>query len=179
MPVITVAESVIGGLWTSIINMPVIAIVLFIVGLTLLTAEIFLPGFGLAGGMGLLCLFAAVIFTANSFLEGLILSLIIIAALGIVLTIALYSASHGKLSRKLILRDSTNTESGYVGTPSYSAYLGKMGMALTVLRPSGTVTVDGERLDVVTEGEYLPAGAVVEVLRVEGNRIVVRQIGKA
>ena len=50
-----------------------------------------------------------------------------------------------------------------------------VGIALTVLRPAGTALIDGSRLDVVTSGEYIDAGATVEVILVEGSRIVVRE----
>ena len=176
MPIQQLAQSVIGGLWTSILNMPVIAIILFIVGILLLGVEIFSPGFGAAGISGLVCLFVAILFTARTVLEGLILSLILFAAAGILLSIVLYSASHGRLSKKLILREETDAASGFSGTPSYTAFLGKSGMALSPLRPAGAASIDGHRLDVVTEGEFLPAGTIVEVLRVEGSRIIVRQL---
>ena len=176
MPVQAAAGSVVSGLWTSILNMPVIAIVLFIAGILLLGVEMFSPGFGFAGGSGLVCIFIAILFTAQNLVEGLILSLILIAAAGILLSIVLYSASHGRLSRKLILREKTDRAAGFSGTPSYAAFLGMSGIALTALRPSGAAEIDHHRLDVVTEGEFLPAGTIVEVLRVEGNRIVVRQL---
>ena len=46
------------------------------------------------------------------------------------------------------------------------------------LRPAGTAEFDGERLDVVSEGEYLEAGTRVQIVRTEGRRIVVRKINE-
>jgi membrane-bound serine protease (ClpP class) len=52
--------------------------------------------------------------------------------------------------------------------------VGRSGVALTDLRPSGTAGFGDERLDVVTEGEYLRQGSAVEVIRSDGYRHVVR-----
>jgi len=56
----------------------------------------------------------------------------------------------------------------------YSDYLGKEGEAQTDLRPAGIVLIDGRKVDVVTSGEGVDKGKRVRVLKVEGNRIVVR-----
>jgi membrane-bound serine protease (ClpP class) len=52
--------------------------------------------------------------------------------------------------------------------------VGQDGVAVTDLRPAGTATIAGERVDVVTEGEYVSQGSAVRVLRSEGYRHVVR-----
>jgi len=57
-----------------------------------------------------------------------------------------------------------------------SSFAGKEGIALTPLRPAGTAEVAGERLDVVTGGEFIEPGSRVIVIRVEGTRVVVKQL---
>ncbi|MBQ3726036.1 MAG: hypothetical protein II902_03085, partial [Selenomonadaceae bacterium] len=57
-----------------------------------------------------------------------------------------------------------------------SKFLGAVGVCVTDLRPAGTVTVEGEPLDVVTEGGFVKAGDKVKVINVDGSRILVRQI---
>ncbi|HEB53029.1 MAG TPA: hypothetical protein ENI87_07240, partial [bacterium] len=59
------------------------------------------------------------------------------------------------------------------------ALVGRTGRAVTVLRPTGTMEVDNQRIDVVTEGEFLEQGARVRVLYVQGNRVVVARDGEA
>ena len=54
--------------------------------------------------------------------------------------------------------------------------LGKEGIALTVLRPSGTAVINNERLDVVTEGDFIDQNTKITVIKVEGVRIVVRKV---
>jgi membrane-bound serine protease (ClpP class) len=50
------------------------------------------------------------------------------------------------------------------------------GTALTQLRPSGTANINGQRVDVVTEGDLIERGAKIKVVAVEGARIVVREV---
>lgn len=54
-------------------------------------------------------------------------------------------------------------------------WLGTGGTAASSLRPAGVALPDGERVDVVSEGECIEAGELIEVIRVAGNRIVVRR----
>ena len=54
--------------------------------------------------------------------------------------------------------------------------VGKCGRTTSVLRPSGIGDFDGVRLNVVTEGEYLENGTAIRIVRVDGGRIVVKQI---
>jgi membrane-bound serine protease (ClpP class) len=65
---------------------------------------------------------------------------------------------------------------GYISAALRADLVGKDGVALTDLRPAGTATIAGERVDVVTEGEYLSQGSAVRVVRSEGYRHVVRGI---
>jgi membrane-bound serine protease (ClpP class) len=53
--------------------------------------------------------------------------------------------------------------------------VGQFGTATTVLRPAGKAEIDGRLVDVVSDGPFVNEGARVEVVRVSGNKIVVRQ----
>ena len=75
-----------------------------------------------------------------------------------------------------MLKDSTDKASGYTSGSDNSGYLGKIGKTVTELRPAGAAELDGERLDVVSQGGFIEAGADVEVIEVSGNRIVVKAI---
>jgi membrane-bound serine protease (ClpP class) len=74
-------------------------------------------------------------------------------------------------SETAVLTGTTGTEES-----AYRKFLEKEGVAKTDLRPAGVVLVDGQRVDVVTEGAMIEVGARVKVVAVEGNRIVVRRV---
>ncbi|MBE6931032.1 MAG: hypothetical protein E7463_12230 [Ruminococcaceae bacterium] len=161
------------GILDALLNMPSFALIAFIAGVICLVVEMFIPGFGVAGGSGILLLFIGIVLTAESFAQGMVMAAILIVILAVILTIVLYSAYRGRLSEKLILKESTDAASGFSGTEDLNCLLGSSGTSITVLRPSGTAEIDGVRLDVVTRGEYIRAGTSIKVIEVEGNRIVV------
>ena len=80
------------------------------------------------------------------------------------------------IGRSLVLQTGLGSLAGYESTPEADRkWVGKRGSAASPLRPAGIATLDGERVDVVSQGEYIEAGAPIVVVRVEGNRIVVRR----
>jgi len=147
----------------------------FIVGLGLVIFEMFYPGFGAPGIIGLILLAVGVVLTAKTTFEALIMVIIILALLGIALFLVLHSASKGRLSRTLILSEALDAKSGFNGTDDLKEYLGKEGESITPLRPAGIAIFDGVKLDVVTEGEFIPANTRVKIIAVSGRRIVVRE----
>mgnify|MGYP000146295023 FL=1 len=70
----------------------------------------------------------------------------------------------------------SSSEEGYVSSIDYSSYLHKEGIVLTELRPSGSVKIDDDVLDVVSEGSYIGKGEKIRVVKIEGMRIIVRKI---
>jgi len=161
------------GLLEVLMSMSTLACVLFIVGFVLIIVEMFQPGFGLPGGLGIVSLFIGIVLTAKTFVQGLIMTVILIAILGIMLSIVLYSATKGRISKKLILKAATTSEEGFSGTEDMNELVGKTGVSLTVLRPSGCADIEGVHLDVVTQGEYVEKDTPITVVKVSGNRIVV------
>lgn len=75
----------------------------------------------------------------------------------------------------MVLMDATDTESGYVSNVNRVELLGKVAKTTTPLRPAGTIELDGERIDVVSQGSYIDRGKDVIIVKVEGSRIVVRE----
>lgn len=76
----------------------------------------------------------------------------------------------------LILDEKQRNRDGYTSTTDKNELLGAIGVCATDLRPSGTITVEGEPIDVVTEGNFVKQGDIVKVISVEGSRVVVRRI---
>jgi membrane-bound ClpP family serine protease len=147
--------------------------ILFILRLILLAAEIFLPGVGIAGGSGIALIILGIILTARTPGEAMVMVALLFIVVGVVLAIVLRSAKKGKLSKTLILKSATRGEDGFRSTNDRSDLVGRTGKPLTVLRPAGSADFNGERLDVVADGSFIPAGQTVQVIRVEGRRIVV------
>jgi membrane-bound ClpP family serine protease len=149
---------------------------LFILGLILLIVEMFIPGFGIAGGSGLVLLVTGIILTARTPFEAVVMVAILILLVALFLAIILRSMKRGKLSKKLILWSAAKHENGFSASADNSALIGTKGVALTILRPAGSGEFDGRRLDVVTEGTFIESGTKIKIVRTEGRRIVVQPI---
>lgn len=153
------------------------ALVLFIVGLILIIAEIFVPGFGILGISGIASVALGVVLSAPDIIQGLTtLVVAVIASIIIIPILFIFISKKTNLLKRVILSESETVEEGYVNAPKNDDLLGKTGKAVTTLRPTGTVLIDGKRVDVVTDGEYLPNDTEVKVIKVEGARIVVEKV---
>jgi membrane-bound serine protease (ClpP class) len=151
-------------------------IVLFVIGLILVVAELFLPG-GLIGILG----FTAIIgsfFLASENIIHMGISILIALIISIVASIFMIKVLGRKMSifKKIILNDSTNTEQGYVSNVNRVDLLDKQGVTLTQLRPAGKIMIMDEIIDAVSEGAFIQKDQHVKVIKVEGSRIVVREI---
>lgn len=158
-------------------NLPILICV--VAGLALLIVEAFMPGFGVPGvsGIILLLISAALLWVKAGPLAALGLVVVIVALIAILLSIALKSASSGRLSKSpIILSDSERSEDGYISNNDMSVFVGREGTTRTVLRPSGIADFDGVRLNVVSDGSFIKQGAHVRIERVEGSRIVVHDL---
>ncbi len=153
-------------------------------GLLALGIEVFvLPGFGVAGILGLAAVGGAVLLallgsapTAVDFLQA---GAIMAASLLISAAVFFAWLRHLPNSTRfggLLLRSSTDAAEGYVSAAPRHDLVGREGVAATDLRPAGPAVVDGERLDVVTEGAFVTAGSRLTVIRSEGYRHIVRPV---
>ena len=153
----------------------VIWLVLLIVGFGLVVLEVYLPGFGLPGILGSVCLIAGIALKAQSdIIIWLVMTLVIAALLCVVLSISMRSAARGRLDRsRFVLREVATEAPPQVSKNDLAFYVGKSGVSTTALRPSGHVEIDGVKLNVVSGGEFIAEGERVKVVSVEGNRIQV------
>ncbi len=148
---------------------------LFALGMVLLGIELFVPGFGVFGVGGLAALVASIVLASGSPERAVrSLSLALLASVVAVLVLMRLGRFRGWW-RRLVLAEAVTGAGGYVAARHLEDLLGQRGTALTTLRPAGTVEIGGRRVDVVTEGEFIPAGSPVEVVGVETTRVVVRR----
>ena len=163
-------------------------IVIFFIGVLLILVELFIiPGFGVPGIMGLLMvvgsLFASLVpnvgfsFPSGDAISTAIATLAITLVLLLILGFSLGRyLPHSERLNQLVLSPELTSATGYTSADTEDELVGKTGTALTTLRPSGTATIDGERVDVVATGSFVPEGSALEVVSVRGSRVEVRQI---
>jgi len=153
------------------------SILCLILGVVMMGVEIFTPGFSIPGVLGTILLIAGVVMGANSLQEALIMILVLLVILSIMLIVMMVMANKGMLDHSpVVLSHTSSRDEGYLSTQDLEYFVGVKGKTTTVLRPSGTVELNGVRLDVVTRGEFIEKDVNVIVLRVEGRRIVVKAL---
>ena len=149
-------------------------VLLFLVGLILLAVELVVPGFGVFGISGIACILFSLFMTLGGGIGALNIMAggTVAATIGFLILLRYLPSS--KLWNRLVLKDALKTDRGYTSSDDLSRLNAREGLVLTLLRPAGTVEIDGQIFDVVSEGRFVEPGAKVRVISVNGNRIVVR-----
>jgi membrane-bound serine protease (ClpP class) len=159
-------------------------LLLFGLGVLLLAVEVFaFPGFGVIGALGVVSLLAGLALsllgpgsTAGvivSVLTRLVTSVLVAVLAALALLRFLPRTPFG---RKLVLDTGMTADQGYVSAPEDEIkLLGRAGVAVSPLHPAGLASIEGRRIDVISEGEYIDSGEPIVVIRVDGNRVVVRK----
>ena len=153
-------------------------IILFLVGIFLLLAEIFIiPGFGLAGISGIVAMVASIFLALGNIIQATysILIALSISILGFFLLLKYLPST--RTWKKFILSTQQKKELGYtVGTKDLKRLMSKEGITTTPLRPSGIAEVNNIKINVITRGEYIESNIKIKIISIEGNKIVVEAI---
>jgi membrane-bound serine protease (ClpP class) len=148
-------------------------ILLLGLGLLLIVLELMFPSLGALGIAAALCIIGAI---AVAFTRDQTMGIWLLVATALLvpaaLMIGLKLLPKSPVGKVLVNPGYTFQDGAGVDVRD-RALLGKTGVAENLLRPAGTVRVDGRRVDVVTRGDAIEAGARVTVIDVEGNRVVV------
>ena len=152
-----------------------IPVLLQVIGIMVIIAEIFIPSLGVLAviALALLSYSLYIVFTSISTTAGVIFTGldIIIVPLIVVLGIKILAKSPLALKRELSKQNGVVSQKEELET-----YINMKGIAVTDLRPAGMAQINSQRVDVVTDGEYIEADTPVIVTGVAGNRIVVEAI---
>ena len=157
-----------------------VGLFLFVGGLLLLALEAFvIPGFGIAGLLGIALSLGGLFFTfagaAPTFGDAMAsFSIAMLTAVGLAIAVG-FTLPKTRAWNRLVLSTSQSSVSGYQAPRAeLGGLVGQAGVALTMLRPAGAANIGGTRVDVVSDSEYVAKNTPVEVVHVEGGRVVVR-----
>lgn len=151
-------------------------VLIFLAGIVLLLIEFVVPGFGVFGISGLGAMLVGIVLAAPSIRQGVtsLVIALVVAILSIPLIIRIFGKT--KAFRKLVLSTEETVENGYVHAAAVPDLTGQRGTAVTVLRPAGMALIGGVRTDVFTQGDFIDQGDDIEVIRMEGNKVVVASV---
>ncbi len=147
-----------------------LVIVLFIAAIGFVFFEVFVPSGGLLSLLGLASIAGSLVVAYREFPNHFwwIFILELAGFFAIVIPAILYGI------RRLSLRSAQKPEKGYTSAiEGLDEYVGQAAVAVTPLRPAGTIKIGDKRLDAVTQGDFFPSGATVKVLEAAANRLIV------
>lgn len=166
-------------------------IIVFVLGVILLLLEIFvIPGFGVAGILGVLLIICALVFAGidyvpfdflGDFADFILYSLFMVVSCSLVaLGASMWLGAKLLGSRKwtFALHAEQRPEDGFVGVDmTVQSVIGKVGIAETDLRPAGKIVVDNEIYDAVTLlGDYIDKGTAVVVKKYQSGQLYIERI---
>ncbi len=153
------------------------AIALFLLGAVFLIIEFIIPGFGLFGIAGIVLTLLGLMFSASSVTEFIIRGGIALLICAVTIPIMFKLFGRLKVFDKIILKHGETSDQGYIA-PSKSTLnaMGKQGLTVTDLRPSGIAKIDGMRMDVLSNEGFIKKGEKIKVINTSGNRIMVERI---
>ncbi|MFC5405119.1 NfeD family protein [Cohnella soli] len=152
------------------------SLAVFILGIVLLILEAFLPSFGILGVLGIVGVVAGI--TMGAYDTGNALRSLGIAGIvaAVIVAAVAYVFRKRGIWNKFILKEQLTADKGFVPHLPRERWVGLEGVAASMLRPSGLAEIGGERLDVITTGEFVENGKPIRVISVDGTRIVVKEI---
>nr|WP_017636282.1 NfeD family protein [Staphylococcus sp. E463] len=154
----------------------ILSVILFAIGVLFVIIELFIVG-AVIGIIGIILISISIVMLGNNLLLmlGNVIVALILSIIEWVVLVKIFKKNIPFLD-KVILKDSTNVESGFTSHDDRSHLVGKTAQTVTDLRPAGIIKLDDERIDAVSDGTFILRNRQVKILEVEGTRVVVREI---
>lgn len=154
----------------------ILSVILFAIGVLFVIIELFIVG-AVIGIIGIILISISIVMLGNNLLLmlGNVIVALILSIIEWVVLVKIFKKNIPFLD-KVILKDSTNAESGFTSHDDSSHLVGKTAQTVTDLRPAGIIKLDDERIDAVSDGTFILRNRQVKILEVEGTRVVVREI---
>lgn len=151
-------------------------VAIFLGGILCIIVEMLMPTVGLLAGIGIAAMLYSVVLAMGGDINAVYaLGISFLAAIA-VFALIVKKLPSSRLWNKVVLKDQSTSQCGYVSAKPQSELVGKKGKVLTELRPAGSVLIDGAPVDVVSEGAFIAKGRQVQVVEVHGSRVVVREL---
>ena len=158
------------------VSLAIIILGLLITGMLLLFVEVALiPGFGITGVSGILVILGG-LGLAFWKLDPRVAALYALGSLGALIALvfwAIYVFPHTAMGKRFVLNTRITIEDGFTAVQDLSRFVGMEGVATSDLRPSGIANLGGERIDVVSEGDFIPRGTKIRALKLKQTNLVV------
>ena len=150
----------------------IVGILVFLIGLLFVGLELIVPGGFIAGIVGVLSIIVGISMIINNLYLAFLTVVISITIDVLFILVFLSKDFDSSKFNKFVLKE-TNSKSF---TQSSKKYLSKKGITITPLRPSGKIEIDGDYIDAITRGDFIPKGCEVVVSEIKDFKIIVRRV---
>ncbi|MBF0409781.1 MAG: hypothetical protein HQM10_20740 [Candidatus Riflebacteria bacterium] len=161
------------------LTISMIVLGMLLAGFILLFLEVaILPGFGVAGFAAIALIIGGLALAFWKLETNIAIVFTIITLTGSIAFILwmLYVFPHTSLGKKFVLETRITVEDGYAATEDHSRFVGVEGVTVCDLRPSGTAKFGDDRIDVTSDGEYIPRGTKIRGVKIRNASLVVETI---
>ena len=153
-------------------DIDIIGILVFLIGLLFVGLELIVPGGLIAGIIGVLSMIVGISMIINNLYLAFLTVVIAITIDVLFILVFLSKEFDSSKFNKFVLKE-TNSKSF---TQTSKKYLNKKGTTITPLRPSGKIEIDGDYIDAITRGDFIPKGCEVVVSEIKDFKIIVRRV---
>lgn len=150
-------------------------IVTFVMGISLLALEIFIPSFGVIGIIGTILTVYSVLDSYENSEIGI--AVLVLSALAIILTVTIYVklGFSNNLFDSYVLKNENSGTRGYNSKRDYKDLVGRDGVSKSILRPTGRVEIDGNTYDAKSDSDFIGKDKEIEVVAIRDGHIVVKE----
>ena len=153
----------------------ILGVVVLLVGIVLIGVEFYIPGFGLPGISGTIFTVAGIFLTGRNMSERIIVGLVAVIVIAIMLIVSIIVFNSKSVKSPIKLDTDLQGKNLFIEEKDMEYLVGKNGVALTDLRPSGKGEFDGVKLDIITNG-YIAKGKELKIIEIKNNKIFVDEV---
>ena len=165
------------GVYFGVPQIDVSIFLVFLLGISLLIVELYVPDFGVIGIVGFLAMVLSIYLKTGDFTQLVYLVLGSIAVAFIVIVYFLKSGKDLNISPGFVLNEAMSNEKGYLSEKDYSFLVNTNGLVISDLRPVGRAKFGEDTYEVISTAEMISSGELVTVVRVQGAKVYVKREG--
>lgn len=149
--------------------------IIFLLGIVMLIIEVYVPDFGIMGGLGLVGIGIALYMYLGDFGDVVLTFLAMLLVSAVTFVVPLRLGKDLTIGKGFVLHTSSEKEKGYSSHKDLTYLQGQRGTAVTALRPVGRASFDDEYYEVISAEDMIQSGSKIFVSKVEGSKIFVRK----
>ncbi|MCR5104278.1 MAG: serine protease [Eubacterium sp.] len=153
----------------------ILGAVVLLIGIFLIGVEFYMPGFGIPGISGIICTLAGIFLTGRNMPERIIVGVIAIVVVAVMLVISIVIFNSKKIKSPIKLETDLQGKNLFIEEKDMEYLIGKKGIAMTDLKPSGKGEFDGVKLDIISSNYYIKKGSALVISAIKNNRIIVEE----